>query len=46
MFDRGKHPLFEGTKFFAVALMTDPQEIIETWPSGYPSNLNDYPGKT
>jgi len=28
--DRGKPPLFEGTKIFDVALMTEPYEIIET----------------
>ena len=48
MLDRGKPPLFEGTKNFAVASMRCPQEIIETCSLGYPSNLDDYPrnGKT
>ena len=48
IFDRGEPPLFEGTTFFALALMTDPQEIIETYsrvPNKHVGTFINFEGK-
>ena len=40
---RRKPALFDETKKIAIAIVSDPWEIIETRPWGYPRNVYSYP---
>ena len=40
---RRKPALFDETKKIAIAIVSDPWEIIETRPLGYPRNVYSYP---
>ena len=40
---REKPSLFGETKKIAIAIVSDPWEIIETRPLGYPRNVYSYP---